>query len=374
MSLDVPERQVLVYFIGDQVPYHHRVLIAQVEGSRWIVLTPDFELEAVDLSTYSLRAVARATPFPTGIGQIYSFDVPIDATDLAQARVEGRQLAEVLGGAAKPADVVGDSHGTWRYSDTAHEKFGQEVPQASLQDASRYIVKDAIALVQGGIGDSWTVMERVSDDDLIEWFDCKRTGAGRDRRLLPTTRTVDGARQTRLLDALPHMKKDRDSQPSGWPLDGPGVADEFLTGVVSTGHELLTHGDQLIVQLGVASRGALASEYRVLMTCLHFLVVYDQLNILNLAGSEFLLRRARMLQKAAQRNARAPDYEGLEMYLSHRLDVHGGVTTAAFDRHVAEEQRTLGTALKQSRLWREEREAEKKKQGGGGGDGGDGGG
>ena len=44
MSLDVPERQVLIYFVNDNIPYHHRVLIAQIENSRWVVLTPDFEL------------------------------------------------------------------------------------------------------------------------------------------------------------------------------------------------------------------------------------------------------------------------------------------------------------------------------------------
>jgi hypothetical protein len=56
--------------------------------------------------------------------------------------------------------------------------------------------------------------------------------------------------------------------------------------------------------------------------------------------------------------------------MSHKLDVHGGIATASYDRHVAEEQRVYATALKQSRLWREEQDAERKRQGAPGGGGG----
>ena len=34
------------------------------------------------------------------------------------------------------------------------------------------------------------------------------------------------------------------------------------------------------------------------MTTLHFLITIDQVNVLNLAGAEMLMRRARMIQKA----------------------------------------------------------------------------
>jgi hypothetical protein len=372
--LDIAEKQILVYFADDpNIQYHQRVLLQQVDGSKWLVLSPDFEIETMDLKDYSLRALPRSSAFPRDCGAIYGFDNPADMAQLAAARAEAADLAAILGDPKAEVGEVTGTDGTWRYSDTAFAKFGQEVPQKLLGEAARVLVRDSVGLlldVQGSSG-RWTAIERIDDDDLSEWYDCKRTGAGRDRRLLPTSRGSDGTRLTRLSDALPHMVREREAVP-GWPLDGPVLGPEFLSGIVSTGHELLNHADFYVQSAGVAPKGGLASEYRVLMTALHFMTTFDQVNVLNLAGCEHMLRRARMLQKAAQRSSKTPDFEGLELYLSHKLDVHGGILTVAYDRHIAEEQKTMAISLKQNRLWREEREAEHKRQavGGAGGGGG----
>ena len=202
----------------------------------------------------------------------------------------------------------------------------------------------------------------MKDDDLEEWFDAKRTGAGRDRRLMVCERDVDGARRTLLNTALPLMRRDVEKNQKGWPFQGPSVAPDFLVGVQSTGHELLAYGDHYISQCGVSSKAGVAIEFVTLMTTLHFLITIDQVNVLNLAGAEMLMRRARMIQKAIKKNARAPDFDGLELHLTHLLDSTGGITTSAFDRHVAEEMRTEATTMKQHRLWREEHDADTKRK------------
>ena len=77
--------------------------LAFVKDSTWVVCTPDFDLEAVDLSTHPIRAVRRNAPYPRDVGRIYGFDNPPDAASLAAARVEAQLLAVVLGGPAVPA-------------------------------------------------------------------------------------------------------------------------------------------------------------------------------------------------------------------------------------------------------------------------------
>ena len=156
----------------------------------------------------------------------------------------------------------------------------------------------------------------------------------------------------------------------GWPLEGPPLTHEFLEGVKSTGHELHTHAEMYISSAGVVPNGGVATEYRVIMTALHFLITFDQINIENLAAGEYLLRRARMIQKAVQKNARSPDFTGLSMNLTHKLDPHGGINTVSYDRHVACEQRLHADNLKQTRLVREEEEHDDKRHNRGGGEGG----
>ena len=70
MSLDIDERQVLVYYLDDNVPYHHRVLLAKLEAGRWIWATPDFDVQVADLTdrerVRQLVPVLRNSPFPDG--------------------------------------------------------------------------------------------------------------------------------------------------------------------------------------------------------------------------------------------------------------------------------------------------------------------
>jgi hypothetical protein len=369
MSLDIPEPQVLVRFPNDDIEWHHRVLLAQLDAGAWIVGTPDFEVQTCDLARKTIRALARNSPFPVGLNT-YAFDSPINVADLAAMRSEARRLQEVLGGpevrvgAAAASRSGPGTDAAWRFADTAYRRFGEEVPQDLQGNPAKTTFAGSAGLVQVSDdgADEWTYMQKVKDDDLEEWYDAKRTGAGRDRRLMVCERDADGARRTLLTTALPLMRRDAEKNQKGWPFQGPSVAPDFLVGVQSTGHELLAYGDRYISQSGVNPKAGVAIEFVTLMTTLHFLITIDQVNVLNLAGAEMLMRRARMIQKAIRKNARAPDFEGLELHLTHLLDSTGGITTSAFDRHVAEEMRTEAITMKQHRLWREEHDADTKRK------------
>ena len=66
LSLDIPHRQIIINFdVADpNSPYHHRVLLFRVRGSRWCVLTPDLDCHVEDLDEVVHYVIPRATRFP----------------------------------------------------------------------------------------------------------------------------------------------------------------------------------------------------------------------------------------------------------------------------------------------------------------------
>ena len=109
-SLDIEERQILLYFEDDEIPWHHRVLTLQIEGPKWICATPDLEVQSVNLINKDIRALARNAEIPVDCRPVYMFG-PIDDADMQSIRAESRQLAEVLGVADKmPTAVAHDAN------------------------------------------------------------------------------------------------------------------------------------------------------------------------------------------------------------------------------------------------------------------------
>jgi hypothetical protein len=360
-SLDIPERQVLIYFANDAISWHHRVLVVQVDGANWVVATPDFDIENVDLSDAFVRALARNSAFPQNLGQVYAFDNPITPESLAAIRSEGRRLAEVLGARAVAVPgAIAANEVQWRYADAAHDKFGEEVPTDTIADAARIKIGGNWALVDVDGNGDWTSAQRVSDGDVVVWLDEKRTGAGRDSRLGPTHRNADGARSTTLANAVQVMK--REPVIAGWVFEGPSACVELAKGVVATGHELLAYAPHYIRISGLSPSSGLAIELTTLLSVLHFAFTRDLVNPYNLNCLEMVARRVLMIQKAVRRNAKAPDFDGLDVYMSHSFDSTGGIITQAFDRHIAGVQKDEAQILKQQRLWSEEQDTRKKKE------------
>ncbi len=71
-----------------------------------------------------------------------------------------------------------------------------------------------------------------------------------------------------------------------------------------------------------------------------------------------------MIQCAAKRNPRVPDFDGLDCFMSNTLDSQGGIVTLKFEKHMAELQRAEAQVMKQQRMAHEEAEhLEKRKKG-----------
>ena len=65
-----------MYFAGDPAyPWHHRLLLLRVEGSRWIVATPTLDLEVTDLQeAEDLVTLQRDGEFPAACVPRCSFN------------------------------------------------------------------------------------------------------------------------------------------------------------------------------------------------------------------------------------------------------------------------------------------------------------
>ena len=361
MSLDVPERQVLLYDEDDENPWQHRLLIRRlgVGAARWIVITPDHAVEAVDLSTATVRALPRNTVLPEDCVEegCYAFD-PISGPDMLRLRAESDALADVLGAPLVDPNVP-EGHGTaiWLVSDTGNKLFNKEVPTSVTGSVATFTFRQhvGIACIEG----DWMSCEFVEPDDRSEWLDAKRAGAGRDPRLIEAQRELGTGMRTTLREACPTYAK---APREGWPFKGPDAVVELLHGILATGLEPQGFISQWKQSSGVSPQSGVAIEFGVHLTTLNHMISFDQINLYHSAAAEMISRRLLMIMRAVRRSPRAPDFEGLDMFLSNSTDTSGAVVTLDFDKYVADVQKADAAIMKQSRMMKEEHEAAAKKK------------
>lgn len=82
-TLDVADPQILLYLEDDArgVRWHHRVLQSRTSAGVWLGLSPDLEIERVDLNESTHEVLDRRSGFPDYIDpeEIYPFDPVTDA-------------------------------------------------------------------------------------------------------------------------------------------------------------------------------------------------------------------------------------------------------------------------------------------------------
>ena len=257
----------------------------------------------------------------------------------------------------RPLGPPGARVARWIISDPAVEGFGVEIEAGLSSNQDRFVARDAagLALVDDDTG--WVAVENVQAEDQASWLAEKHRGPGRDPRVLPIPAPERGKRVA-LGAVLAALKPVDDPR---WPFRGPKALAEFLGAVDSSGMSLTAYWGYWVEQSGVARLSGCSLELKVILEVLHHALVFDRLDVTNLASFELMARRALQIQRAVKRCPRHPTFEGLDLMLSSELDDTGGVVTTKFDAFIAEEQKNRGIILKQERLWRDEQEQEAKK-------------
>ena len=369
MSLDIEEAQVAIDFYDDADGFfwHHRVLLHRLDGARWVVATPKLDVETVDLALHRVVPIGRnVANFPARVAdELFAFDPQIDPNDLVRIRGQARELAGVLSVAADAAPAVpGDSE--WLFADTALVNFGEKVPDAVMGSQDTSVVCEAVGLARIDLDSeaTWVHVARVLRRDLDEWRQEKQSGPGRDVRLAGFRVDAAGRRACTIHEMVPLYKTS--ARPPDWPFgDSPHAAFELARGIIVGGTEVSTSHNIWQPRSGVSERSAVSIEHSTDLMIFHLMVTYDQYDMANSAAGELLARNILRIQRAVRRNPRTPDFSGLDGMTRQAFDETGGIICSEFDKHYAESQRAQAQVMKQSRLWREEQDADDKRRRGG---------
>jgi hypothetical protein len=247
----------------------------------------------------------------------------------------------------------------WPYADPSHVKFNEEVPGELIGVHDRSTIVGSVGLVpDGGPTDPRTFVERVMPKDRPEWLDEKHSGAGRDARLNSISREEDGSRRVLLRDARITTKT---VQQVGWPFLGPCAVRGVLNAMSGSGVEPQAFNAHWTSVSGVSPTSCTAREHSLLLTTL-WMMVCDQLDVLNIAAAEQVARRILMVERAVKQNPKALDFSGLECFLTNAMDGSGALVAQDFDKYASELQKTDAQILKQNRLLQEEVSAKSKKE------------
>ena len=87
------------------------------------------------------------------------------------------------------------------------------------------------------------------------------------------------------------------------------------------------------------------------------MAVRDRLDLRHSSAAEHVARRILQIQEAVEKCARAPEFSGLEDFMTHCSDSGAVISAPKFTAHIADRQKAKSTVLKQYRLAREETEA-----------------
>lgn len=359
LTLDLPEKQVLVDFFDDpnQLRWHHRLLLQPTAAAGiWVCATPDFDVERIDLNRHRVQALGRNCSFPGGhVGEVYYFD-PIGDDDLRRLRQQGRDLLAVLGAPAAAA-TAGTPGGIWRVASTSSDSFGEEVPPALLGDPEQFVQAPVGGYEHYSCGlayidDSWTFVQLVEPDGYDRWLRGLTTIAARDPRVIGDKRDPSGKR--RFMDFKDALLKYTEPKSPDFDLPGQRVTKELITAMSSSGMEWMSHHLDFVHKSGLSSTSGVCRSHRRLSEALQAFQQSDQLNLPALVGIEILCRYLVQIETAVARNPKCPDFQDLDALVGSTVNEIGGLVLPEYNKFIAQAQQAEAFTLKQRRLWREE--------------------
>ena len=349
--LPCAEKVVLMGIDGEAYAYELSFLMHRIDGARCVVGDADGQLTVDDLAAEEVILLALGMEYPAE-GRPFLIRDAIGEAWLASLRVRARTLAELHGAVVPNQPGLTGAPVTWRFADTAHPKFGQEVTPSTMATPGGLVVEGSTGLVNEldvSGAPRWTFVENVTTTQLEQWTKEKREGSGRDPRL---SKSTPYGRPQLFREAFANFV---DKTPDSELFEGPSAATELCKSISASDLEPSAYVEQFILNSGVAARGGLAMELRCSVHALALLATNDRLNLPSLSGCEHLSRHSLQLMRAAKKNPKSPDFEGLEPYVRHMgVAASTTVRTPKFDQHVSEAQRTEAFIMKQNRLVREE--------------------
>ena len=352
-TLDVKEPQILLNVPDDPdgYPWHHRLLVLQIKGGRWVSLDPELTLQVVDLDSSEYVLLDRNSDFPPEkYADVFAFE-PLPQSEVGGFRRRARTFLALHGDGDADADQQ-----IWVVADPRDEYFGTVVPEQAVTD-SDYVVEGG---VKGVIEheEEYRFVERIGKAELEATLK-KWRAADSDCRIFKVHRDASGNRNRSLAESAPMLTEETMVD---WPHAGERAFKEASDAVLRTSQNWKTYHLTWKQESGVAQGSSLCHEHETLCEAFRFGHEVDQVNASNLSSFELLMRRMIQIEMAVSRNSKAPDFSGLSVVLSSVVDGSGAIQTKGFHKWVADKNESRARVMKSERMYFEERANTKKKQ------------
>ena len=347
ITADVADPQVIVEFPDDDDGFywHHRILVKRISGPKWVGLTPDFDMEVIDLSTTAHKVLDRLGPFPRAQEPyVYCFD-PISQERVNSFKPRAVTMCSVWGDAL---DGTLDDRALWLRADVTDAKFGDEVDAACLQDPARGVFMEGkgVALVDGDL----VFVEKVLETEKEAWKQKKKPEGG-DVRLLGDHFDRAGARSLPLGEAVALM---READLPGFPLAGPRGFKELNASVAQAGLSWSQYHAEWVMRSGISEGAAVVHTHRSLAEIFRLMHHFDQIDGSSLAIGEQLARWMIQTETAVERNPRFPDFSGLDVLVGAPISAEGRAEAKKMSEWISNRMEQRSKIWKGERLYREE--------------------
>lgn len=342
-TLDLREPQILRHFPHDQNGFywHHRILLHKISPGIFIALTPDADLERINLFEVDHLPLERRADFPgPQAPYVYAFD-EVPRAELERHKRRAQQMASLFN--ETPVDDI-DAY-EWIVALPSHARFGESVDEQLLDDGVT-LGDSGLVMLDG----NETFVRRIATSQKAEFLTEADASRG-DLRLLGTFKDGQGKR---FLDFKSAMSKLTEDSMNDWNLQGPRVVLEFLKAVRSGPGDLATYHLSWAKSSGVNIFSMPCHDHRIICNVLRAALETDQLNISNLLAFETLTRRLVQIETAVGRSPLSPDFTGLELVLEDPIGSGGEAVTSSFNNWLASKLKDQAFIAKQTRLYKEE--------------------
>ena len=343
-TLDIKEPQIIQHFPHDAGGFfwHHRILLEKAGPGIWISLSPDGDLDRVDLNQSGHIALERKSDFPLAQAPYtYAFD------EISKAELEGhRRRAKLMCNLFNEASFSDVESYEWIVADLHRPDFGVAFKDGDIDDS--VILQDsALIEYEGDI----VYAVKVPVSQKAEWIKARDVTKG-DARLLGSHKDSHGRRYLEFGKAIDLMTN---AEFADWPLSGPRACMELLKSIREGTSDLTTYHLQWARNSGVSSYAACLHEHRCICDYLKYLIATDQVDVSCLLGTEMMCRRLITIETAVTRNPQAPDFSGLDLVMESGIGQTGEARTAKFTEWISAKLKERAQVQKQARRSRSSR-------------------
>ena len=275
---------VIVHYDVAEDVWHTRLLLAHVSLDSWVILTPDgdlyieeFSSRNADISAWRVFDPAGPVPYGVDARTIYRFRNLPDAAAMRRLQDEGgRHAAQERarlgggGGAAVPAGGVAPGGAPGGLANIAGGAAAVGGGNAAL--AADLGGGGAGAAIAGGNADQ----------------------GGDDARTLSISRDETGARFKEFRGAVTEAKP---MEFKDWPVAGPRTTKHVILQMIDHGGSAIGHHQAWRVACKFQPSDGPAMEHEAWCKVLQSLMVYDQLDVTNLAGAELIVRAIQRIEE-----------------------------------------------------------------------------